>query len=93
MVSPEVFLIVMWSNLERRPERYLVSFGASSRSVPDLTCSVILTVTQSHPERYTERYLVSPEFILITTLLHLEHHTDPLMVSVGASSCLARGLT
>ena len=59
VVAPEVFLILMWSHLERRPDRYAVAPGASSWSLSDLTCSVILTATRSHPACHPKRHMLA----------------------------------
>ena len=74
--------MVTWSHLERHPDGYVVTPGASSRSLRGPTWKVILIVTWSHLERHTDRYVV----ILIVTWSQLESRPDRCAVSPGVSS-------
>ena len=91
VVSPEVFLIVMSPHPECRPERYTVSPGASSCSVPDPPCSIILTITRSHPERQPKCYVVAGESFLLPGAKnifrgpHLLRNPDRYLASPAAS--------
>ena len=95
VVATEVFLILMWSHLERRRDRYAVAPGASSRSLSDLTCRVILTVTRSHPARHPKRCMLGSHSQAKNRFRgsHLARHRDRYLISHAASSYVLLGLT